>query len=92
MDYLLDLVRATRENPDIRLGLSSRGGLHLKRAMQAIALLNERDYVIPEDLRKVFLPVTLHRVLLSTASGDGRARDSKKHILQEILSSVLAPV
>ena len=92
MEYLLDLVRATRENPDIRLGLSSRGGLHLKRAMQAIALLNERDYVIPEDLRKVFLPVTLHRVLLSTASGDGRARDRKKHILQDILSSVLAPV
>ena len=92
MEYLLDLARATRENPNIRLGLSSRGGLHLKRAMQALALLDERDYVIPEDLRKVFLPVTLHRVLLSTSSGDGQLRDRKRHILQQILSEVLSPV
>ncbi len=43
MDYLLDLVTATRENQHIKLGLSSRGGLHLKRAMQANALMDDRN-------------------------------------------------
>ncbi len=64
MDYILDLIAATRKNASLKLGLSSRGGLHLKRAMQAHALLHERDYCIPEDLRKVFIPVTSHRIIV----------------------------
>jgi MoxR-like ATPase len=89
MEYLLDLVAATRENPAIKLGLSSRGGLHLKSSMQALALIEDRMYVIPEDLRKVFIPVTLHRVLLAGGSSD---RDRKREILGKILESVRGPV
>jgi MoxR-like ATPase len=92
MEYLLDLVRATREHPAIRLGLSSRGGLHLKRAMQAVAVMEERDFVQPGDLRKIFLPVALHRILLAGGSTDGRRRDRKKEILMEILQEVAGPV
>jgi MoxR-like ATPase len=92
MEYLLDLVRATRENSSIRLGVSSRGGLHLKRAMQAHALLEGRDYVIPSDLRSVFLPVTIHRILLSTGSSDGSARARKEEVVRHILQSVEGPV
>ncbi|HMK35460.1 MAG TPA: AAA family ATPase [Desulfomonilaceae bacterium] len=89
MEYLLDLVEATRENPDIKLGLSSRGGLHLKRCMQALALMEDRTYVIPGDLRKVFLPVSLHRILLAGGSPD---RIRKREILNKILESVKSPV
>jgi MoxR-like ATPase len=89
MEYLLDLVAATRENPAIKLGLSSRGGLHLKNSMQALALIEDRMYVIPEDLRKVFIPVTLHRILLAGGSSD---RDRKREILSKILESVRGPV
>lgn len=92
MEYLLDLVRATREHPVIRLGLSSRGGLHLKRAMQAMAVMDGRDFVQPGDLRKIFLPVASHRILLAGGSTDGRRRDRKKEILQEILQSEATPV
>jgi len=88
MEYLLDLVRATREHPSIRLGVSSRGGLHLRRAMQALALLEGRDYVIPSDLREVFLPLTSHRVLLAS----GAARETKKEILRQVLGSIVAPI
>jgi MoxR-like ATPase len=92
MEYLLDLIGATRESSDFRLGLSSRGGLHLKRSMQALALLEGRDYVIPADLRRVFVPVTLHRVLLSAGAARGRDTDSKVNLLEHILESVQGPV
>lgn len=90
MEYLLDLVAATREHPEIRLGLSSRGGLHLKRAMQALALLEGRDYVVPGDLRRIFLPVARHRVLLSAAA-HGRGLERRRSVLTQILRSVDGP-
>ncbi|MEJ2715834.1 MAG: MoxR family ATPase [Deltaproteobacteria bacterium] len=92
MEYLLDLIEATRESTDFRLGLSSRGGLHLKRSMQALALLEGRDYVIPADLRRVFLPVTHQRVLLSSAAAQVRGTDNKINLLEGILESVQGPV
>lgn len=91
MEYLLDLVRATREDSAIRLGLSSRGGLHLKRAMQAIALMEGRDYAVPSDLRTVFLPVTQHRVLIAGAT-DGHGRERRGEVLTRILQNTPAPV
>ena len=92
MEYLLDLVRSTREHPAIRLGVSSRGGLHIRRAMQATALLEGRDYVIPSDLREVFLPLTSHRILLASGASDAQARERKKEILRQILGSIAAPI
>jgi MoxR-like ATPase len=92
MEYLLDLVHATREDPAIRLGISSRGGLHLKHAMQALAIIEGRDFVIPADLRRVFLPVTLHRVVLAGGSPDGDGREAKQEILMHLLQSVDGPL
>lgn len=92
MEYLLDLVRATRDNPAVRLGVSSRGGLHLKHAMQAAALIEGRDFVVPSDLRRVFLPVTIHRIILAAAGGDTRDRERKAEILAQVLQSVEGPV
>jgi MoxR-like ATPase len=92
MEYLLDLIKATRDHPEIRLGISSRGGLHLKRAMQASALLEGRDYVVPQDLRRVFIPVSLHRILTLEHAGDGTTRKRKRDILNHVLRSVAAPV
>lgn len=92
MEYLLDVVRATRENSLLRLGISSRGGLHLKRAMQANALAEGRDYVVPEDLRTVFLPVATHRILLTTSTMNGDLRARKQEILNHILQAVESPI
>ncbi len=92
MEYLLDLVRATRNDSALRLGLSPRAGLHLKHTIQARAFLAGRDYVIPEDLRKVFLPVALHRILLSGASANRGHYEQKKDVLNRVLQSVDGPI
>jgi MoxR-like ATPase len=92
MEYILDVVNATRHHPEIKLGLSSRGGLHLKRAMQALSLMEGRDYVVPSDLRRMFVPIALHRMLLAGGLADGRGRVRKKEILNQILQSVKGPI
>jgi MoxR-like ATPase len=92
MEYLLDLVRATRENRALRMGLSSRGGLHLKRAMQATAIMLGRDYVVPSDLRSVFIPVGVHRIIPASGAGDSQTRQRRQDILNRVLQTVDAPV
>lgn len=92
MEYVLDLVKATRGHPEIQLGLSSRAGLHLKRAMQAMALVEGRNYVLPSDLRRIFRPVALHRILLTGRSGNRHAAEGRRTVLNKILNEVDAPV
>jgi MoxR-like ATPase len=63
--YMLDLVRATRQNPDIRLGVSPRGTVILQRSAQAIAFLDGRDYVLPDDVKCLAPYVLCHRIIPS---------------------------
>ncbi|RCX19992.1 MoxR-like ATPase [Anaerobacterium chartisolvens] len=62
--YIVDIVTETRRHPDISLGASPRGSMSLFRAAQAWALYNERDYVIPDDVKKMIIPVLSHRIIL----------------------------
>jgi MoxR-like ATPase len=66
LDWLVDLVRATRQADGVAMGASVRGSLALERAARGRALLHERDYVVPEDVEALFLPVLGHRILLTT--------------------------
>ena len=63
-DYIVDLVRATRQHADVRLGASPRASVALYRAAQAAALLDGRDFVLPDDVRLLAAPVLEHRILL----------------------------
>ena len=63
--WIIELVRATRELETVAIGASVRGSLALERAARAWALLHERDYVIPEDVDELFLPVVGHRILFT---------------------------
>ncbi|MHB8109263.1 MAG: AAA family ATPase [Syntrophorhabdaceae bacterium] len=62
--YITNLVRATRGNPACNLGASPRGSLGLMRAGQAMAILRHRDYVLPDDIKHLALPVLAHRLIL----------------------------
>jgi len=68
-DYLLELVRRTRSDPRFVRGVSTRGAAALYRACRALALVRGRDYVIPEDLRMLAVPVLAHRVVARAETG-----------------------
>jgi MoxR-like ATPase len=62
-DYLLDIVHTTRRTEDLHVGVSTRGALTLYRAAQSMALVSGRDYVVPDDVKGLAVPVLAHRVL-----------------------------
>ena len=89
-DYILQLVQATRVHPDLSLGASPRGSLALYKASQALAALKNRNYVIPDDIKKL-TPLTLaHRLILKPAS-QLRGRTTLA-ILTEIMERTSLPL
>lgn len=73
VDYLMAVIDESRNDPRIRIGVSTRGALALARVSRAYALVQGRDYVIPDDVRDLLLPVLAHRVALgNTAAGGDR--------------------
>lgn len=87
--YIVDLVRATRENPDIYLGASPRGSLGLFRAGQAMAAMQGRDYVLPDDIKFLAEFVLAHRMVVQPAS---RLRNlTAEQIVREIVASLPVP-
>jgi MoxR-like ATPase len=87
--YIISLVDATRHHPSIYLGASPRGSLALSRTSQARALLQGRDYVIPDDIKALAVPALAHRALLSPV-GQSQAKESSTFI-DEILNTVPVP-
>jgi MoxR-like ATPase len=85
-DYIVRLVTATRNHPDVYLGASPRGSLALYRAGQAYAALSGRDYVIPDDIKALAVPALAHRTIVKTAA---TVRDvDSALIVRELLDSV----
>ena len=85
-DYLLDLVAATRSHPELDLGVSTRGALIMYRAAQSLALVEGRDFVIPDDIKRLAVPVLAHRVICKGLIREGqraRAQGVIRRILQE---------
>jgi MoxR-like ATPase len=89
IDYIVDLIRATREHPSILHGASPRAANMLATASRALASLRSRDFVIPDDVKELYLPVLRHRVVLSpSAEIEGLNADS---VLSAVLETVPAP-
>ena len=87
--YLVDLVNRTRQSPDVYLGASPRGSLALFRTGQAVAALASRDYVLPDDIKSLAIPVLAHRVIVGPAA---RLRElSAEKIVEEILENLPVP-
>jgi MoxR-like ATPase len=88
-EYIVALVAATRNHEDIYLGASTRGTLALYRTAQARAAIQGRDFVIPDDVKELALPVLGHRLIINPAA---RMRNvSARGIIHEILNSVPVP-
>lgn len=92
-DYMLSIVRATREHDQIQLGASPRGSLAFFEACQARALIEGRDYVTPGDVKFMAAPVLGHRVLVKSRGADlATAARERVRIVNEIAKSIEVPV
>ncbi len=87
-DYVLDITSATRTSDSFELGVSPRGVLDLERAARALALLDGRSFVLPEDVRRMVGPVLVHRLVTIDAGADP---DESGRLLDALLSSIPAP-
>lgn len=90
-DYVLALITETRENERTRWGASPRGTLALMRASQAWAGMQGREYVIPDDVKAVAVPVLSHRIV-SRSQNAIRLSESNENIIEYILDKVPAPI
>jgi len=88
-NYAIALVTATREHPELRLGASPRATLQLVRAARAYAALEDREYVLPDDLQHLAVPVLAHR-LLPTAEAQVERR-LPEHVVAELVAHVPVP-
>jgi MoxR-like ATPase len=89
-DYLLSLVDASRKRADVYLGVSTRGALMLYRASQARAVVYGRDYVVPDDIKSLAVPVLGHRVVAKAIRQTG-ASDAGDQIIQDLVDSMPVP-
>ncbi|MDA7978521.1 MAG: MoxR family ATPase [Pirellulales bacterium] len=89
-DYLLDIADATRSSDELHIGLSTRGTLCLYRAAQALALVEGRDYVVPDDVKNLSTPTLAHRVITKAFLHDGQ-RDTAESVIQRIVDEIPVP-
>lgn len=87
--YILRLIRATRESSEIAYGASTRAADALANAARALAALNGRDFAIPDDIKRLYVPALRHRIVLGPAA-EIEGRDAV-HVLENILNQIEAP-
>jgi MoxR-like ATPase len=90
---MMDLVRRTRTEPRLRMGVSPRGAIALFRATRAYALLKGRTYLVPSDVQKLVVPCLAHRLLpIGSAGATFEAHEESAAILDDVMEAVPVPV
>jgi MoxR-like ATPase len=90
IEYVIALAQATRENDDLQIGISPRGALALAQAARATAVMQGRNYCVPEDIVSNVLPVCAHRVISKTYMHAGDTATTRRTI-QQVLETVPSP-
>lgn len=91
VDYLLDLVEATRKCDELSVGVSTRGALSLYRASQASAALDGRSFVTPDDIKQLAVPALSHRVI-ARGYASGQQRAALETLIRRLVSTVRVPI
>lgn len=92
VSYTLEIVNKTRQTEQLSLGVSPRGSLMLYRAAQAMAFLEGRSFTIPDDFKRLAVPVFAHRVVVNARySSTLKASEQTEHIVSEIVDNVTVP-
>ncbi len=93
LDYVLEIVERTRQTEQLSLGVSPRGAVMLHRAAQARAFLEGRDYCLPDDFKRLIVPVFAHRVVVSSRYVSTQKKSEQAEaILREILETTRVPL
>jgi MoxR-like ATPase len=93
VDYMLAIVERTRNHESLALGVSPRGSQALYRAVQALALVEGREYALPDDVKRLAIPLFAHRVVINTRTTlVPRRAEAGERIIEEILSQVEVPL
>ncbi len=92
MEYLLSIVLATRQSDLFMLGASTRGTLALGKAAKALALIRNRDYCLPDDIKELAPIVISHRIMLNGSRGDRRSFEQAEQTMHALLESLPVPV
>ena len=88
--YVLDIVEATRTTDELHVGVSTRGSLALYRASQAFALIDRREYVVPDDVKRLAVPVLAHRVITKGYLHGGQ-REAVEALIERLVEEVPVP-
>lgn len=91
VEYLLDIVHATRNSDALQVGVSTRGALAFYHASQALALVENRQHVIPDDIKRLAIPVLAHRVV-SRGMLPGAERAAAEEVIRRLMSNITVPV
>jgi MoxR-like ATPase len=93
IDYALEIVERTRKSEHLSLGISPRGSQMLHRAAQALALVEGREYALPDDFKRLIVPVFAHRVVVSSRfASTAKRTEQAEAILKEIIDSTAVPL
>jgi MoxR-like ATPase len=91
VEYILTLVHATRNHPDVALGVSTRGALTYFKACQALAMVHGRDFVIPDDVKHLAVPVLSHRILLRDRRGNRDTFVPEARLIERLIAETPVP-
>jgi MoxR-like ATPase len=93
VDYMMNIVEKTRESDLLGVGASPRGAIHLYRAAQSLALVEGRNYAIPDDVKRLAVPVLAHRVIVEARVDPlGKRTKDTEEIIRDILKKVPVPL
>jgi MoxR-like ATPase len=93
LDYVLEIVERTRQSEQLSLGISPRGTVMLQRGAQARAFLEGRDYCLPDDFKRLMLPVFAHRIVVSSRYTSTRKKSEQAEaILSDIIDTTRVPL
>jgi MoxR-like ATPase len=93
VSYMLAIVERTRNHEALALGVSPRGSQALYRAVQALALVEGRDFAVPDDVKRLAAPIFAHRVVINTRTTLVQRRtDLGERVIEDILSQLEVPL
>ncbi|MBK5259178.1 MAG: MoxR family ATPase [Thermoanaerobaculia bacterium] len=91
IEYLMTIVQTSRTHPEVALGVSTRGALTYFKACQALAMVNGRDFVVPEDVKRLAVPVLSHRIMMKDRRMLRNDFSPEAKFIQKIVSEIAVP-